>query len=499
MIAAARPSWRSRRSPSRSPSGARRRRPDGGRRGRGTQAPTTALACHEAGAARRKARGGRAAAVQRGRAEGLAPRRPRLTSLPRRRQGSSPPGEARAGRVRRLPRRRAEAVRRERARPEGRRGRPPRRRAARAATARTTSCVPSTPGSPTSTMEIPRLCGGCHHEGSPVSLTRHIPQTNILDNYTDSIHGEGLFKKGLTVTAVCTSCHTAHFVLPHTDPRSSIAKQNIAKTCTQCHAQIETVHRKVIRGELWEKQPHLIPACVDCHSPHKVRKVFYTQGMADQDCLRCHGEARPARRRAAARRSRCSSTGRARGLAPRPDRLRAVPHRRRPRGRRGRAARSWRRGGLLDLPRRGRSTSTSESTHGSSSRRAARTRPRASDCHGTHGTLEQERLELADVLAQRSRRCAAAATAPARRRRCATRATQKHIVENYVESIHGKGLLQSGLTVTANCVDCHTRPRRAAGQRPALERQSGQRRRRPARSATAASTSCSRRASTRPR
>jgi len=99
----------------------------------------------------------------------------------------------------------------------------------------------------------------------------------------DSIHGRGLYEQGLTVTAVCTSCHTAHQVLPHTDPRSSIAKQNIAKTCTQCHAQIEAVHQKVIRGELWEKQPHMIPACVDCHEPHKIRKVYYPQGMADMD------------------------------------------------------------------------------------------------------------------------------------------------------------------------------------------------------------------------
>jgi hypothetical protein len=59
----------------------------------------------------------------------------------------------------------------------------------------------------------------------------------------------------------------------------------VAKTCTQCHSRIEDVHRKVIRGELWEKQPHAIPACVDCHQPHRVRKVFYTQGMADNDCL----------------------------------------------------------------------------------------------------------------------------------------------------------------------------------------------------------------------
>src|SRR5208337_2012955 len=33
------------------------------------------------------------------------------------------------------------------------------------------------------------------------------------------------------------------------------------------------------------------PACVDCHQPHKVRNVFYSQGMADADCMRCHANA----------------------------------------------------------------------------------------------------------------------------------------------------------------------------------------------------------------
>ena len=137
---------------------------------------------------------------------------------------------------------------------------------------------PSNLKSPVATINVPRLCGGCHREDAEVSKTRAISQTNILENYRDSIHGIGLFQQGLTVTAVCTSCHTAHNVLPHTDSRSSIAKQNIARTCTRCHAQIESVHRQVIRGELWEKQPHLIPACVDCHEPHKIRKVYYTAG-----------------------------------------------------------------------------------------------------------------------------------------------------------------------------------------------------------------------------
>jgi len=145
------------------------------------------------------------------------------------------------------------------------------------------------PRSPIAVINIPNLCGRCHHEGSPVSINHDIPQDHILANYSQSIHGEGILKKGLVVSAVCTSCHTAHFILPHDDPRSSINAKNVSKTCTRCHAQIEAVHRKVIRGELWEKQPHLIPACVDCHSPHRIRNVYYEMGMADRDCLYCHG------------------------------------------------------------------------------------------------------------------------------------------------------------------------------------------------------------------
>ncbi len=211
---------------------------------------------------------------------------------------------------------------------------------------------PSNPQSPVSTMNIPRLCGGCHSEGTEVSKTLASDQTNILDNYMDSIHGQGLFKMGLTVTAVCTSCHTAHSPLPHNDPRSSIAKQNIAKTCTKCHARIETVHRKVIRGELWEKQPHLIPACVDCHEPHKIRKVFYSQGMSNGDCLSCHGN--PALKRTTPGQNGslfvdAADLGR---LAPLPHRLRPVPHRRHSLRRTG-LQHHQEQGGLLHLPRPG--------------------------------------------------------------------------------------------------------------------------------------------------
>ena len=312
---------------------------------------------------------------------------------------------------------------------------------------------PSSPGSPTSTMEVPRLCGGCHREGTPVSLTRQIPQTDILGNYMDSIHGEGLFKRGLTVTAVCSSCHTAHFVLPHTDPRSSIAKQNIAKTCTRCHAQIETVHRKVIRGELWEKQAHMIPACVDCHSPHKVRRVFYSQGMADQDCERCHGDPGLKIRRGGetvslfvnkdqlthSRHSRvacvqCHTGGDP--AATRPCRTMAA-----------KVDCSICHAEVVDQYR--------ESRHGQLFAQGSPDAPACSDCHSSHGTLSKNDSNSPTFSRNVPALCARCHRS-GQKAAVRYKGGQQNIVEHYFESIHGQGLLQAGLTVTADCADCHT-------------------------------------------
>jgi len=137
-------------------------------------------------------------------------------------------------------------------------------------------------------MNIPILCGKCHREGAPVARTYNIPEHNILENYSQSIHGEGLFKKGLIVTATCNDCHGNHLVLPHTSPNSSISFRNIANTCMQCHTEIEEVHQKIIKKELWEKEPGAIPACTDCHPPHKVDVQNIVNTMSDRACLKCH-------------------------------------------------------------------------------------------------------------------------------------------------------------------------------------------------------------------
>ena len=309
----------------------------------------------------------------------------------------------------------------------------------------------------TSPLRIPYLCGKCHQEGAPVARQRTIHQSNILENYSESIHGEGLLRKGLSVSANCASCHTAHMILPHTDPRSSIARANIAATCATCHGEIETVHRKVIQGQLWEKEAHVLPACVDCHQPHKVRKVFYTQGMADSDCLRCHeGE-----------NIRSSKDGHSLRIA-RAD----LSH-----SRHAKVACSQCHSEVSASRRRACETITRKvdcaschaevgqqytgSMHGVLSAKTDPNAPDCKDCHGTHRVLGKKDPEsrtfptnVPDLCASCHREGQQAAAR--------YQGTEHSIIERYTESIHGKGLLKSGLTVTAMCTDCHT----AHGERP---------------------------------
>ncbi|MBP1653900.1 MAG: doubled protein [Bacteroidetes bacterium] len=311
--------------------------------------------------------------------------------------------------------------------------------------------------SDTSPLRIPYLCGKCHQEGAPVARQRPIHQSNILENYSESIHGEGLLRKGLSVSANCASCHTAHMILPHTDPRSSIARRNIASTCATCHAEIESVHRKVIQGKLWEQEAHVLPACVDCHQPHKVRKVFYTQGMADSDCLRCHegGDIRS------------SKDGHSLRISGKD-----LSH-----SRHAKVACSQCHSEVSASRRRACETITKQvdcaachaeegqqfagSMHGTLTAKNDPNAPGCKECHGTHKILGKKDplsrtfpTNVPDLCASCHREGEKAAVRYL--------GTEHSIIERYTESIHGKGLLKSGLTVTAMCTDCHT----AHGVRP---------------------------------
>ncbi|MBD3402894.1 hypothetical protein GF420_08355 [candidate division GN15 bacterium] len=312
----------------------------------------------------------------------------------------------------------------------------------------------SNPNSQVTKFNIPVMCATCHREGSEITRKYDIPADSVFAFYSQSIHGVGLFQQGLTVTAVCTDCHTAHNVLPHTDPQSSIHRDNVAGTCQACHGRIEEVHRKVVRGELWEKEPNKVPACVDCHRPHEIRRDYYQEGIADRECMECHGKRDLYAERDGERVSMWVDTTEVQHSIHRSIQC-AQCHT----------------GATPQHPSRPCATVIAEvdcsichsevvetyqtSTHGQLHDRGDPDAPECETCHGTHGTLSRRNSESATFPTNVPSLCE---NCHGEGGRATVRYAegQRNVVEEYKHGTHGVGLLASGLVVTAMCTDCHT-------------------------------------------
>ena len=318
---------------------------------------------------------------------------------------------------------------------------------------------PTDPKSKVYVTNIPFTCGRCHKEGSPMTKTHEdIDQHNILKNFSMSMHGKALLKDGLIVTAVCTSCHTSHNVRPHTDPTSSINRQNVAKTCMHCHANIEQTHKKVIRQVLWKKEPHKIPSCVECHQPHIQRQIIYSDSLTDAYCMKCHGNPNLVKadeeggveslyvdldeydefkgtlhkkeriacvkchsNMDSARNPVCKDSGRVDCSACHPDESRVYQ----------------------------------QSVHGKLLANLDPNAPGCTDCHGKHANMSKANpdspinpINIPSLCGSCHREGKKAAVR--------IKGNEQNIVATYSMSIHGKGLVKSGLLVSATCASCHT-------------------------------------------
>lgn len=308
------------------------------------------------------------------------------------------------------------------------------------------------PKSRTYKMNIPVLCGKCHREGAPVARTYNIGEHNILENYSESIHGEGLFKRGLIVTATCNDCHGNHLVLPHTSPNSTISVSNIAATCMKCHAEIERVHTKIIKEELWEKEPGAIPACTDCHPPHKVNPQNIVNTIADKACLKCHED--PGIHKMAGD-SAVSLTVLTEDIANsvhknincvkcHSDVSTTL-------------ARPCETANRVDCSNCHAEVSNvyAASGHGQAYSRMQTNAPYCTTCHGTHtvksrydDTSPTYRASIPELCGQCHRSDGKASQM--------TDLKEKNAYFDYASSVHGRGLKEKGLLPSAVCTDCHT-------------------------------------------
>lgn len=106
---------------------------------------------------------------------------------------------------------------------------------------------------------IPKTCSSCH-DSVKLAQKYNLP-LNRLMTYENSFHGIAL-KFGDLRAANCASCHGVHEILPSSDPRSSINRANLAKTCGKCHPNAtenfvkSPVH--VIVSKQGEKGPYIV-------------------------------------------------------------------------------------------------------------------------------------------------------------------------------------------------------------------------------------------------
>lgn len=149
-----------------------------------------------------------------------------------------------------------------------------------------------------SKKEIPLFCGKCH---SNIDVMRKfLPRVAIdqVEQYWTSQHGK-LLVQGDRKVADCTSCHSAHGILPASDSRSTVYPLNVPATCKRCHGdpeymkeygiavdQFDKFSRSVHGAALLEKQDTASPACNDCHGNHGAAPPNVTS--ITQICGQCH-------------------------------------------------------------------------------------------------------------------------------------------------------------------------------------------------------------------
>lgn len=131
------------------------------------------------------------------------------------------------------------------------------------------------------------LCGNCHEK--------------FLESYDRSVHGHGLHKSGLRVTAVCANCHGSHAIHYAADRRSTLHASKVAATCGECHRFIEERLQQSVHAQIDDvvshgkelaakKSSHRKPNCIDCHQghdqPHPESPFFRMQ--LPYRCSNCH-------------------------------------------------------------------------------------------------------------------------------------------------------------------------------------------------------------------
>ncbi|MGQ9618576.1 MAG: cytochrome c3 family protein [Candidatus Aminicenantia bacterium] len=139
-------------------------------------------------------------------------------------------------------------------------------------------------------LNIPRLCEGCHLKKVKVGKS-----FEFIKLYDDSVHGKALTNSGLIYSATCVSCHGAHDIMIVSNENSRVSRKNIPYTCGKCHSGILQDFIEGVHGKDFLKGIKDVPVCTDCHGEHDIypkdqtrSNVYHTK--VPQVCGKCHAD-----------------------------------------------------------------------------------------------------------------------------------------------------------------------------------------------------------------
>ena len=124
---------------------------------------------------------------------------------------------------------------------------------------------PKDPADSVYPKNVPATCGRCHSDPS-VMAGSHL-STRVVEEYRQSVHGQGLLEQGDLGMPHCATCHGSHSAVPP-------GFRDVGHVCGRCHQQEE---------QRYLESPHakfpLFPRCVACHThdvdlrDHRIMQV----------------------------------------------------------------------------------------------------------------------------------------------------------------------------------------------------------------------------------
>ena len=140
-------------------------------------------------------------------------------------------------------------------------------------------------------FNLPETCGKCH--GDQTLAARHnIEIPEAYQQYMRSVHGRGLIKGGLLVSATCSSCHGTHDIHPGEDPRSPVHEDRVLETCGACHVGVKDEFLQSVHGEAPVEEGQEAPVCTSCHATHEIGRVDDPRFRLNlvSECGTCHSD-----------------------------------------------------------------------------------------------------------------------------------------------------------------------------------------------------------------